>query len=666
MEFQEFISHFRGVRVAGRGQVTCLCPAHNDKNPSLSITDDGKGRILIHCFRNCKTEDVVKAAGLEMNDLFYGDNVKMQPAFPKAKSKQKPKPKTETQPDNQETEIPFAGEDPGQVVAEYDYFTVDGKKAFHKERVEYKKLRDNGKHEKKCFFYSYKGAKLVKGTGGKPIEDFKAIYGDLQAIRAAIDRGAPVFYAEGESCVQALQERGYAAFTCGSSENVWQGVTEAVFPPADVHDGKLIILSDNDEPGFKCAWSVYADTIGRSGLNVKIINPMPNMDKGDIADWFEQGHTTEDFENLITTKNDTGEVQRAARQLDKSKEPDIENAVVSLKSIEIKEMSWLVPGYMPKGQVTILAGAGGSGKTTIWCDIAAAISAGRKSVLSQEIPFEEVSGGQKVLYFSAEDSSEYVLKQRLLEAGGNADNLLTIDIGSEFFSRILFGSQELEALIMKFCPVLCIFDPIQAFLPDSVKMGDRNQMRHALESLIRFGTNYGTTFLIVVHANKREKAWGRDRIADSADIWDIARSVLMTGETTSNGVKYLTQEKSNYGQCGQTILFSSDGGRAEFKGHTTKKDRDFVLERTIANSPRTSSALEGAKSFILGFIDDGKPHDVHEVDEGAKAAGISDRTLRRAKEELQKAGRIKYRAAGFGKERHCTVEACADGSKQEP
>jgi hypothetical protein len=32
---------------------TARCPAHDDRNPSLSITEDRDGRVLLHCFAGC-------------------------------------------------------------------------------------------------------------------------------------------------------------------------------------------------------------------------------------------------------------------------------------------------------------------------------------------------------------------------------------------------------------------------------------------------------------------------------------------------------------------------------------------------------------------------------------------------------------------------------------
>lgn len=50
------------------------CPAHDDKNPSLSITLANSDAILIKCWSGCSTEEVVGALGMEMTDLFPDTN----------------------------------------------------------------------------------------------------------------------------------------------------------------------------------------------------------------------------------------------------------------------------------------------------------------------------------------------------------------------------------------------------------------------------------------------------------------------------------------------------------------------------------------------------------------------------------------------------------------
>lgn len=54
----------------GRGQWMARCPAHDDRNPSLSIKEGDNGAVLLKCFAGCETADVVAAMGLEMSALF--------------------------------------------------------------------------------------------------------------------------------------------------------------------------------------------------------------------------------------------------------------------------------------------------------------------------------------------------------------------------------------------------------------------------------------------------------------------------------------------------------------------------------------------------------------------------------------------------------------------
>ena len=57
------------VRKTGEGYAA-QCPAHSDRNPSLSIRAGNRGTVLVHCFAGCKTGDVVSAVGLKLQDLF--------------------------------------------------------------------------------------------------------------------------------------------------------------------------------------------------------------------------------------------------------------------------------------------------------------------------------------------------------------------------------------------------------------------------------------------------------------------------------------------------------------------------------------------------------------------------------------------------------------------
>ena len=69
MSIDTLISRLDGVKKTGSGRHLARCPAHDDRSPSLSIKDGGDGRVLLHCFAGCETEDVLSAVGLTFSDV---------------------------------------------------------------------------------------------------------------------------------------------------------------------------------------------------------------------------------------------------------------------------------------------------------------------------------------------------------------------------------------------------------------------------------------------------------------------------------------------------------------------------------------------------------------------------------------------------------------------
>ena len=49
MKIEEFLNYLKNVKKVRENQYMALCPAHNDKNPSLSIgLSENKNQILLH------------------------------------------------------------------------------------------------------------------------------------------------------------------------------------------------------------------------------------------------------------------------------------------------------------------------------------------------------------------------------------------------------------------------------------------------------------------------------------------------------------------------------------------------------------------------------------------------------------------------------------------
>lgn len=77
---ERVLEHLDGVRRSGKGW-TARCPAHEDHWPSLSVSEGRDGRALLTCHAGCAFDDLIRALGLELRDLFppRDDSARPQP-----------------------------------------------------------------------------------------------------------------------------------------------------------------------------------------------------------------------------------------------------------------------------------------------------------------------------------------------------------------------------------------------------------------------------------------------------------------------------------------------------------------------------------------------------------------------------------------------------------
>ena len=601
MTYEEVLSHFK-IQNRYRDKAQCICPAHQDKEASLTISRGDKGTVLF-CHARCPTEKILNTVGLKMTDLFDE---------PLQKS-------------NERWRSFVEGREQRQIESVYEYVDLSGQYAFTRLRLAGKK-----------FIYGrMEGDRFRYGLNGVKREDIPAVYcNGLSKLKKAISDGARVFYAEGEKDVNTLNSRGLIGVTCGAAGD-WNPDCAALFSGADV-----VVLADNDSSGKESARKIEKD-LRKVARSVKVVVPTPDIEKGDVSDFFET-HTVDELNKLIEDTRTETKIR-----------------ALSMSEVEEEPVEWLIPNYIPSGQISLLVGDGGQGKTSIWCNLVAGITTGKKTILEESIPFDGNGKGRKCMFFSSEDSVPKVLKRRLRTAGADESKVLFVDLTDKNFDLIKFDSPELEELISENRPALVVFDPLQSFIPASVQMGSRNAMRQCMSPLIALGEKYGTAFLIVMHTNKKLGVSGRTRCADSADIWDIARSVLIVGYTGEANIHYCSHEKCNYAPPEETVLYSIEDGRVVYKGTSDKHDKDYVSENSAIS--RTAPARDEAKEVILNILEDGERHKVAELDSTVKASGVSFGTLKRAKTELKNEGKIRYIAEGFGNTKTFYVEKVRPG-----
>lgn len=327
-----------------------------------------------------------------------------------------------------------------------------------------------------------------------------------------------------------------------------------------------------------------------------------------------------------------------------------EDDVITIASVEQMEQEWLIERYIPKYETTIIGGDGGVGKTAFWLSIVASLSAGNPCFF--ENPEEVEHEPLKTLYLTRENSNATNLKGKFELLGANMNNILCIGDTNMNFFKYKIGSPNLEYLIKKHRPDVLILDPLQSFVPDHVNLIARNHVRPMFDWLNVMTKKYEVTILVIMHTKKNASIGGCDRLADSSDMYDDVRQVLMVGETDEDGIKYVSSEKNNLTKRPKTILFEQvDHGLPRLVGFSDINDDTYLKLRRNKCIEKGSSKKDKAMDFILSELSLIQPEGLmaDSLNQAAFSKNISQRTLERARKELIEAGKIRYENSCKGK-----------------
>ncbi|MCK4414944.1 MAG: hypothetical protein KAY32_15525 [Candidatus Eisenbacteria sp.] len=214
----------RGLR---KGQSFC-CPAHEDRTPSLSVSEGEDGRVLIRCHAGCSIEDVIAALELRMADLFDDGSANMS--------------------------------EPKMI---YEYRDENGHLLYQVCRFEPKRFAQRRPDGNGGWIWNLKGVHPV-------------LYG-LPALLAKSDES--VFIPEGEKDVDRLCELGLLGTTNPMGAGKWRAAFNE-----HLRGREVIILPDNDKPGWQHALSV-ARSLSGIASSVRVVELPGLAEGGDVSDW---------------------------------------------------------------------------------------------------------------------------------------------------------------------------------------------------------------------------------------------------------------------------------------------------------------------------------------------------------------------------------------------
>jgi hypothetical protein len=325
----------------------------------------------------------------------------------------------------------------------------------------------------------------------------------------------------------------------------------------------------------------------------------------------------------------------------------------SIREVEMEEHEWIWYPILARGEITIIEGDPGLGKSYLTQMVSKAICdcspLPKFSVGDERLP--PVQG--KVAYFDMENSAGTVTKKRLLNNDIQHQENFYQEEEPFSWSDVDRMAQVYEAL-ERIKPTLVVFDTMNTYLGGGVDTGRANSSQEAMFPLRDIANRFNCAVVIIRHLVKSKK----DKSALHAGQGSIAfagfvRIVATVGRLPDDpDVGAIAVTKCNLAPHPRSVLTFEIVKLPDRKG---ERDRSrFQWGATVANvnaddiikNVEKNTDKEDAEEFLADVLDDG-PEDVKKLEVMAEKRGISRRTMQRAADAIG----VKKEIKGFGKER---------------
>ena len=611
------------------GQWTARCPAHDDRNPSLTVGTGDDGRVLICCHRDCSVEDVLAALGLEVADLFPGDS---RPAPPRLQLRPREKPAP-----TPEAAVAGLVRKWGEPSAKYAYCDAQGKPVAAVFRWDV----DGGKE--------IRPVRRVPGGWelGAP-EPLRPLY-----HLAEVEQADVVHVVEGEKCADALASVGLVATTSLGGSNA---AHKSDWEP--LRGKQVVVWPDNDEAGQQYAQDVAWLCRDAGAAEVRIVDLAavwkgcpPGGDVADLLSPDAENPPRGDAAEPEQWREWFQEVAAAAPVWEPAAEDGESDAPVQLllvrgDQLTPKPVRWLWPGRIPQGEATIFAGAPDVGKSTVALDIAARVTRGLSWPDGNHVP------GGSVLVLSAEDSPERTLLPRFLAAGGDPRQIHFVQAVDDTLDGQRLFDLARDALVLRQKieqlgnVLLVIVDPVEAYLPSKADSHKNADVRRALAPMDLLAEETGVAVVYISHWRKNASdraiyrvsgsigftaaaraVWAIDKAPDKTDLRVMARIKCNLAPDDVPSLGFVLREMEVPGHPGL------QAPRVEWQGPVDMTAEDLAGPPRQGERGPEPEALRAAMDFLVATLAHG-PRSSREIRLLAAQEGLAWATIRRAKDKL--------------------------------
>ena len=322
----------------------------------------------------------------------------------------------------------------------------------------------------------------------------------------------------------------------------------------------------------------------------------------------------------------------------------------SMDEVEEEAIDWIWYPYLARGELTILEGDPGLGKSYLAQMVARDIVDGNR--LPSVKRMRPTKG--KVAYFDIENSAGSVTKRRMLDNGCvNLDNFyqeeepFTID-DEDILDQVFDAIDVLR-------PTLVVFDTLNTYIgrADTHKA---SEVQQAFKNFREIAKRFDCSVVVLRHLTKSTKEKALYRGQGSVAFTALARVVMTVGISPDDeDTRVMAVTKINVARAPRALTFKIESLPDTIKHQDRSKFHwgefvDWTADEIVAVIPgggeEKRKQTEETKEFLESVLDDG-PMDVPSLKRAAEGRSISLRTMQRVADEMGIIRQVK----GKGKKR---------------
>lgn len=313
-----------------------------------------------------------------------------------------------------------------------------------------------------------------------------------------------------------------------------------------------------------------------------------------------------------------------------------------ISTIKTESVEWLWKHRIPTGEITLLAGREGIGKSVIASWLTAQVTRGTLEGKHTGTP-------KSVVYLATEDSWSKTIVPRMQVTGCDMERVFKVELVNDPVSGLVLPKDiaQLREGIEEYNVGMIALDPFLSFVDMKLDSQKTRAARQALEPLANMAHETGCAIVGLIHFTKSDTQNILDKIAESKAFTQVCRQVMVVSkhpvkEDGSWGL--ISVGKANLApgdvptleyQITGAAIQTDDGkqsmvGRVTMHGETRVSALTTIQQESDPKAYETKDCVEWLNEVIL----ERKAVMFNALESEAKSAGYSKYLLRKAKDQL--------------------------------